>query len=245
MRLFLNDNRISTAVTTKSGSILQTFPVKTTFANEVVWRQHWDEAMKPKIILRIGYPGDEESAAPAPAPAPAVAPAAPSRSKKTIPASDVIFNTLAQQAKAAKPKWSKLSDWTVTRKQHFDHTLPAGKYYIGDLCYVLGDDVYDGVFGGTGYSSGIYEEKGTDRTFLVSHTAWGDGEFPASDGKKFAVDAGIIGICSTSLMAKNDGGGHLYTFDKPVKCEFRLGRFTFISGYDSVVIDTTGDDEAY
>jgi hypothetical protein len=251
LRLFLNDNRISTAVTTKSGNLLQVFPVKKQFADEVVWRQHWDEAMKPKIILKIGYPGDEEEEKKvAPSPVAPVAAARPSRSKTTIPASDFIFNTLAQQAKAKpqqpKPKWSRLSDWTVSNKdKHFEHTLPAGKYYIGDLCYVLGEDVYDDVFGGTGYSSGIYEEKGTDRTFLVSHTSWGDGEFPGSDGKKFAVDSGTIGICSTSLMVKDDGGGHLYTFEKPVKCEFRAGLFSFSWGYETLDIDTTGDDDAY
>ena len=225
LRLFLNDNRISTAVRVKSGSILQTYPARTTFLDEVAWREHWDLQMKPKIILKISYPSDsekeEEEELPAPAPAPAPVSVAVAPVKKT----------------------GSLNDWKVTKKERFTHTLPAGKYYIGDLCYVLGNDVYRNVFGGTGYSAGIYEEKQTDRTFLVTQTAYGDGEFLATDGKKFAVDAAIIGICPVSLMAKDDGGGHVYTFDKPVTCDFKVGRFTFTSGYTYFHIDTEGEEE--
>ena len=218
MRLYINDNRISTAVKVKSGGLLQVYPVKKQFANEVDWQQHWAELTKPKIILRFGD-GVERSVAPAPAPAPA-------------------------PPKPIEPK-AKLEDWNFVQKDRIVATLPPGEYYIGDLCYVLGDDVYDNIFGGTGYESGIYTEKATGRTFLVNSTAWGDGEYPGSDGKKFAVDAGIIGICPKSLMTKDDGGGHMYTFTQPVNCRFSAGRFFFESGYKYLVVDTTGDDDAY
>lgn len=250
MRLFINDNRISTAVKTKSGSILQVYPAKLTFSDEVAWQNYWHEAMKPKITLRISYPEDveEKKAAPAPAPAPV---RKSKRSKKTYPASEVIFNTLAQRpapvaAVAPKPKKASLSDWNVKNQRDFTFTVPAGTYYIGDLCYALSDDIYDNVFGGTCYESGVYEEKGTNRVFALSATAYGDGEYPSSDGKKFSVDAGIIGICSASLMEKSGRGGHIYTFETPVECHFKMGRFTFFwARYNSLVIDTTGDDDAY
>ncbi len=223
MRLYINDNRISTAVKVKSGGLLQVYPVKKQFANEVDWQKHWAELTKPKIILRFGD-GTERAVAPAPAPAPVVP-------KPTTSA-------------PVQPK-AKLSDWTFIKSNKINTTLPAGEYYIGDLCYVLGDNVYDNIFGGTGYEMGIYTEKATGRTFLVGSTAYGDGEYPGSDGKKFAVDAGIIGICPKSLMAKDDGGGHMYTFREPVRCEFRGGRFFFESGYKHLVVDTSGDDDAY
>jgi hypothetical protein len=245
LRLFANDNRVSTAVPTKSG-ILQVYPVKTTFADEAAWRTHWENDMKSKItvlsgddgyLARWGY-GSEAAphlarwgcgsdAAPAPAPAPKVVAPAPA------------------PAHAPAPKKTSLFQWNVRLKNNFTHTLPAGKYYIGDLCYVLGHDVYDNIFGGTEYSSGIYEEKNTGRTFLVSGTAYGDGLFMGSDFKEYAVDAGIIGICSASLMAKNDGGGHVYTFDEEITCRFMNGRFFFNWNSDSLVIDTTGDDDGY
>jgi hypothetical protein len=216
MRLFINDNRISTAVKVKSGGLLQVYPVKKQFANEVDWQQHWAELTKPKIILRFGD-GTERAVAPAP---------------------------VVPKPKAVEPK-AKLSDWTFTKSNNIRTTLPPGEYYIGDLCYVLGDNVYDNIFGGTGYEMGIYTEKSTGRTFLVGSTAYGDGEYPGSDGNKFAVDAGIIGICPKSLMAKDDGGGHMYTFTQPVNCRFSGGRFFFDSGYKHLVVDTSGDDDAY
>ena len=255
LRLYINDTRISTAVPIKSGQILQVYPVKTTFVNEVAWRQHWDEATKPKIVLKIGDVEPKPVSVSAAAVAALTAARAahgplPSRSKKTIPASEMIFNTLVSAAVpvapvVAKPKNASLDDWTVTLKNKFNHILPAGTYYIGDLCYVLGNDVYDNIFGGTGYGSGIYEEKNTGRAFLVAGTAYGDGMYVNSDMKDFAVDAGIIGICSHSLMAKNDGGGHVYTFAGPVECDFNDGRFFFNSGTTYMVIDTTGDDDGY
>jgi hypothetical protein len=233
LRLFVNDDRVSTAVPTKSG-ILQVYPVKTTFADEAAWRTHWENDLTSKItvlsgddgyLARWGY-GSE---------------AAPHLARWGC-GSDAAP---APAAAAPVPKKTSLVQWNVKLKENFTHTLPAGKYYIGDLCYVLGDDVYAKIFGGTEYKSGIYEEKNTGRTFLVSGTAYGDGLFVGSDFKEYTVDAGIIGICSASLMAKNDGGGHVYTFDKEVTCRFMNGRFFFNWNSDSLVIDTTGDDDGY
>jgi hypothetical protein len=219
MRLFHNEKRISTAVKLKSGAILQVYPKKMQFPTGVQWQAYWDVQLKPKIILRLGEPEAQKVVTPAP---------------------------LAPLTKVVAKKAS-LSDWTVMLKKNFTTALPAGTYYIGDLCYVLGRDIYDGIFGGTGYESGIYLEKDTGRVFATSRTAFGDGEFEGSDGKKFAVDAAGLGICSTSLMAKNDGGGHVYTFETPVTCRFVCGRFEFEwkSGRVSkfLSIDTEGDEE--
>lgn len=221
MRLFINDNRISTAVKTKNGAILQVYPKKTAFSDEVAWRAYWDEATKPKIILRFG--DASERSAPAPVPTPVT----------------------TRASKATKAKKASLSDWSIGNKMAFVYDIPAGTYYIGDLCYALSDDIYDNIFGGTGYCSGIYEEKATKRLFLVANTAYGDGEYPGSDGNNFAVDAGIIGICSASLVEKSGRGGHMYTFKTPVRCKFAAGRFSFTSLDKSLMIDTTGDDDAY
>ena len=219
MRLFINDNRISTAVKTKNGSILQVYPSRATFTNDVQWQAYWAEATKPKIVLRIGYPEDQATPEPTPA--------------------------LKRTSKTTKPEKAKLSDWSIGNKMAFVYDIPAGTYYIGDLCYALGNDIYDNIFGGTGYCSGIYEEKATKRLFLVAGTAAGDGMYPGSDGNEFAVDAGIIGICSSSLMEKSGDGGHVYTFKSPVRCKFAAGRFSFTSQERSLVVDTTGDDDAY
>lgn len=148
--------------------------------------------------------------------------------------------------KAAKPKnavKANTKDWTMRPVTKF--TAPPGKYYIGDLCYALSDDIYDRIFGRYDYESGIYTHNNGKDFFLVDNTAYGDGCYPSSDSKEFAVDAGIIGICPASLADKGGDGGHFYTFDAEVRCSFKSGRFTFYSGRKTLVIDTTGDDDAY
>jgi hypothetical protein len=292
MRLYLNDKRISTAVKTKAGAVLQVYPAKMSFADEVAWQKHWDETMKPKFILK--FDEEEETFAPrlskvekslhdfllnreflailkeqreakavaSPliyrrptvserfasiekeakeealrairvAQASVAVPVTKKASKKTYPASEVIFNTLAQ----AKP--ASLEDWTFSAKKNFSFALPAGSYYIGDLCHALSDDVYENVLGRTGYETGIYEEKGSPRVFALERTAWDNGEFEGTDGKNFSVDAGTIGICSQSLMTKSGEGGHIYTFPSLVRCHFKMGRFTFFwDHYQSLDIKT-------
>ena len=144
--------------------------------------------------------------------------------------------------KKTKPEVALTSkNWSY--KDTWRFTAPPGEYYIGDLCYVLGDEIYDKVFGGQGYEPGLYTHHDTKNFFLVDSTAYGDGCYMGSDNREFCVDAGIIGITPVSCMAKNDGGGQIYTFKDPVECRFKNGRFTFISGFTNLIIDTTGEDD--
>lgn len=151
------------------------------------------------------------------------------------------------ESKAPPTNTQRVSSKNWTYKEVYRYTAPPGKYYIGDLCYVLGDDVYDKVFGEQGYEGGLYKQEGTANFFLVDNTAYGDGLYIGSDRREFAVDAGIIGITPASCMAKNDGGGQVYTFNDPVECRFKDGRFSFTSSNGSfyLMIDTTGDDDNY
>lgn len=205
MRLYINDKRISTAVRTKSGAILQVYPEKRTFGTDVAWRLFWDEATKPKILLRTTDTGKGVSRPP-------------------------------------RRRASSLADWKIIKCDDMRSIFSPGSYYIGDLCYALSDEVYDKIFGGGGYASGIYREKGPmGRTFLVSRTAYGDGVYKGSDGKTFLVDAGIIGICPVSLMEKSGEGGHVYTFKDFVECNIDGGLYAFTSGHKTLVIDTAGN----
>lgn len=147
----------------------------------------------------------------------------------------------AKKAATAEPPKVSTEGWSVNEKQR-EFTAPAGTYYIGDLCYALPRDLYDKVFGDVGgYSSGLYS-KGDD-FFMLDGTAYGDGEYPGSDGNKFAVDAGIIGIAPIRICDMRGGtrinGGHIYTFKKPVKCRFGGGVFNFYEdGFRTLRIDT-------
>ena len=87
----------------------------------------------------------------------------------------------------------------------FTINIKSGKMYIGDLCYALSDDIYDGVWGNQGhYEDGKYETQNGE--FAMVGTAYGDGCYLGSDGMEYPVDAGIIGICDASLVNKDVHG---------------------------------------
>ena len=115
--------------------------------------------------------------------------------------------------------------------------LPAGKYYIGDPCYVIDD--WD-QFCNRWFSEdpGIFDFDGYD--VCVFNTQYGDGLYPTDDGSMLPVDAGIIGAIPVVLMTRGgEEDGMVVTFDEPFSC-----------GYDSEgtlefghVTVKTGDDE--
>lgn len=73
-----------------------------------------------------------------------------------------------------------------------------GKYYLGDICYVMKEDVYDKVWGDKhNFESGVHDAEGVK--FAVAGTAYGDGTYKGSDGKEYGVDAGVIGIVPEAL----------------------------------------------
>lgn len=74
--------------------------------------------------------------------------------------------------------------------------MPAGKYYVGDLCYVMNDEEWDQFCGitikGNACLDGEFEMP-DGRKFATYGTAWGDGEYRDQHGNRYAVDAGLIG----------------------------------------------------
>ena len=75
--------------------------------------------------------------------------------------------------------------------------------YIGDLCYALEDEVYDGVWGAHDYEYDHYTTK-DGLQFAMGSTAFGDGFYHGSDGSGFQVDAGIIGVADLRLATKRE-----------------------------------------
>jgi hypothetical protein len=88
----------------------------------------------------------------------------------------------------------------MTRK----HIFPAGKYYIGDPCYIIPDEDWDRVLkatnffgimdvGGTDFDDGLYHWNG--RTCFTYFTKYGDGCYGNKSGTAMVgVDSGTIGI---------------------------------------------------
>lgn len=77
-------------------------------------------------------------------------------------------------------------------------TMPAGKYYVGDLCYVMHpewDEACDLFFAGRddhGCNDGEFTLK-DGRRFASFGTLWGDGTYNDQLGHSYSVDAGLIG----------------------------------------------------
>ena len=74
--------------------------------------------------------------------------------------------------------------------------MPAGKYYIGDLCYVMADDewldICDITIQGTRVLEGEFQLK-DGRRFAMYSTAYGDGTYHDHYGFSYSVDSGSIG----------------------------------------------------
>lgn len=135
-------------------------------------------------------------------------------------------------------------------------TLPAGKYFVGDPCYVFSDKDWDrmidevmypphndGCTTGSGYD-GIYNFNGYSGWF--NHTAHGDGGYFDSHGNEFGVDAGCIGATPIELtdpekLADLDQLGLIKEFTKPFSCEYVDG--TFYIGEHEIPTDFQHDED--
>lgn len=72
-------------------------------------------------------------------------------------------------------------------------------FYIGDICYVLSDEVYHDVWGSqNSYQDGRVQVG--SYAFAVDRTAYGDGFYVDSTGKEYSVDAGVIGCVPFELI---------------------------------------------
>lgn len=78
-------------------------------------------------------------------------------------------------------------------------TMPAGRYYIGDLCYIMHDEWDEccnlffppGDNVGRGHEGEFVLRDG--RRFASFNTAWGDGTYRSSINTLHSVDSGSIG----------------------------------------------------
>ena len=85
-------------------------------------------------------------------------------------------------------------------------TMPAGKYYVGDLCYVMDNDEWSQVCArtiqGSKFADGEFELN-DGRRFAIYSTRWGDGGYYDQYGHTYSVDAGSIGCILMSDIRAN------------------------------------------
>lgn len=117
-------------------------------------------------------------------------------------------------------------------------TFKAGKYYVGDPCYVVRDHkVWVQLLDDTNYFQNENQTyKG--RTIFAEGTAHGDGCFYDYEGREYGVDAGLIGIIPFEIIEGVGCGGQIIEFEKDFKVSADNGIFTF----GDVVINTREDD---
>ena len=124
-------------------------------------------------------------------------------------------------------------------------TMPAGKYYIGDLCYVMHDewDEACAMFFPTYQSGRGIEGEFTlkdGRRFASFGTAWGDGTYNSNIGTEHMVDSGSIGcICVEDIRDNTyddiEALGAIVEFKEPFEIQ-KVGRGLLKFGH--VAIDT-------
>jgi hypothetical protein len=96
--------------------------------------------------------------------------------------------------------------------------MKAGKYYIGDLCYVMHpewDEFCSLTISGNNVLDGEFNLK-DGRRFATFTTKWGDGTYKDEQGRCYGVDAGLIGCIAvediTPSELDNLTDGHVVEF---------------------------------
>lgn len=116
-----------------------------------------------------------------------------------------------------------------------EHTFSAGRYYIGDPCYVIEDENWDNVLKETG-CFGYEPFSGIDENYYhlngkvcwAHSTAWGDGTYFDNKGEEYWVDAGLLGVIPAEALEGDlefRGGYGFTNFDKPFTVEYDEGTF--------------------
>lgn len=132
--------------------------------------------------------------------------------------------------------------------------LPAGKYWIGDPCYIFPQEgpmanKWDELLAEVDFFDNSYGEldDGKIKVWAAS-TAYGDGCYIGSNGKAFPVDAGLIGIAPQETVdylnsADNnlDYLGLFIEFNKSFIVESKDGLFHF----GHIEINTCDEDDDF
>lgn len=128
-------------------------------------------------------------------------------------------------------------------------TFKAGTYYIGDPCYIFNKS-WDQILEQTDYFLSESVENIFGFNCLVGGTAYGDGTYFDNYGRKYWVDAGLIGIlpvellgidkCYTKEQIETEEGMHIITFESDFKAWVSNGHFYF----GDININTNYDDES-
>jgi hypothetical protein len=135
---------------------------------------------------------------------------------------------------------------TLTSKSN-SVKVPAGKYWLGDPCYVIESDdwskVCEAFFADENQGKSVVQvDLGNGNLVVLCNTAWGDGEFRSSKGHILPVDSGTIGLVSLAYDPEFKSN-----FDLCSEVEFSVDttvdNFGGIMYFGTIRVDTKGEDE--
>lgn len=119
----------------------------------------------------------------------------------------------------------------------------AGRYYVGDLCYVLNKswrEVFDLTFEIHTVKNGVFTLK-DGREFAIFSTAYGDGNYSDNYQNDYPVDSGTIGCILLSNVDDEGGVKFGNVIDFPTDFEpYPSGEGKIVFG--PLEIDTIGED---
>ena len=128
-------------------------------------------------------------------------------------------------------------------------TMPAGRYYIGDLCYVMHpewNEVCELFFPADAPPRGVEGEftLADGRRFASFGTAYGDGEYRSSINTLHSVDSGSIGCIRVEDIRDEQYDdierlGAIVDFDEPFEVDNDAGLLKF----GHILIETNDDYE--
>jgi hypothetical protein len=127
--------------------------------------------------------------------------------------------------------------------------MKSGKYYVGDLCYVMTDDEWsefcDLTIKGNDCLNGEFTFA-DGRKFATYGTKYGDGLYPASNGKMLSVDAGLIGCFAVGdIRAEKyddiEELGMIVDFESDFCTSVKDGVIRF----GDITVDTDGETEEF
>jgi hypothetical protein len=122
--------------------------------------------------------------------------------------------------------------------------MKAGTYYVGDLCYVMHDvwdEVCDLIIDNHSCLEGEFNLK-DGRRFALLSTMYGDGTYRDEQGRKYPVDAGLIGVIKVEDIQDESNpdlsGGNVIEFNT----DFNVVDKDGVLSFGMIRIDTSGND---
>jgi len=125
--------------------------------------------------------------------------------------------------------------------------IPAGTYFVGDPCYSF-DKKWAAILEQTDFFEKPVALDESGKPFAVAFsTAYGDGTYLDRDGRRYIVDAGLLGLvlCGAEDNSPEYAGVKPVTFDGEVSCYVEEDGhvIVFTDGRKTISIVTGEEDE--